>query len=47
MPIVLPDAEAIVRYREEKGSFKTLDDLKKVPGIDPGKLEAKKASLEF
>ena len=41
------DAEAIVRYREEKGSFKTVDDLKKVPGLDAAKIEAKKDRLEF
>src|ERR1700682_6431902 len=35
------DAEAIARYREEQGSFKTLDDLKKVPGLEVAKIEAK------
>ena len=41
------DAEAIVRYREQKGGFKTVDDLKKVPGLDPARIEAKRQSLEF
>ena len=41
------DAEAVVRYREEKGRFKTVDDLKKVPGLDAAKIEAKKDRLEF
>ena len=41
------DAAAIVQYRESKGNFKTLDDLKKVPGIDTAKLEAIKQQLEF
>ena len=41
------DAEAFVRYREEKGSFRTLDDLKKVPGLDAGKIEARKDRLDF
>ena len=41
------DAEAIVRYREEKGPFKTADDLKKVPGIDASKIEAKKDQFAF
>jgi competence protein ComEA len=40
------DAEAIVQHRE-KVSFKTADDLKKVPGIDTAKIEASKARLEF
>ena len=40
-------AESIVRYREEKGAFKTLADLKKVPGLDAAKIEARKDRLEF
>jgi competence protein ComEA len=39
--------EAIVRYREQKGAFKTLDDLKKVPGLDPAKIESGKDRPEF
>jgi competence ComEA-like helix-hairpin-helix protein len=35
-------AEAIVRYREEKGDFKSLDDLKKVPNVDVMRIEARK-----
>jgi len=41
------DAEAIVHYREQKGDFKTLDDLKKVPGVDTVKIESKRDLLEF
>ena len=41
------ESEAIVRYREEKGGFKTVDDLKKVPGVDAAKVEALKARVEF
>ena len=40
-------AEAIVKYREEKGEFKNLEDLKKVPDLDAAKIEARKARLEF
>jgi len=40
-------AEAIVSYRKEKGPFKTLDDLKQVPGLEPGKIDARKARLTF
>jgi competence protein ComEA len=32
------DAAAIVRYRTANGSFKDLEDLKKVPGVDAAKL---------
>jgi competence protein ComEA len=40
-------AEAIVAYRLEKGEFKTVDDLKKVPGLESGKIEAQKARIAF
>ena len=36
------DAAAIVKYREENGDFKTLDDLAKVPGLDAKKVESRK-----
>jgi competence protein ComEA len=40
---VTPDqADAIVKYRGEHGDFKTMDDLKKVPGLESAKLDAKK-----
>jgi competence protein ComEA len=41
------DAAAIVRYRETNGNFKSWEHLKKVPGTDSKKLEAKKDRLEF
>jgi competence protein ComEA len=41
------DAEAIVRYRQQNGDFKTLDDLKKVTGLDISKIQVKKDLLEF
>ena len=41
------EAEAIVRFREQNGDFKTLDDLKKVSGVDPAKIQARKDRLEF
>jgi competence protein ComEA len=40
-------AEAIVAYRAEKGDFKTVDELRKVPGLDSGKVDAQKARLVF
>jgi competence protein ComEA len=40
-------AEAIVTYRSEKGPFKTVDDLKQVPGLEPEKIDARKARLTF
>jgi competence protein ComEA len=47
LEISTKDAEAIVRYRDEKGNFKTLEDLKKIPGLDAAKIETHKDRLEF
>jgi competence protein ComEA len=41
------EAAAIVAYREKNGPFKSIDDLKKVPGVDAAKIEAKKDRLAF
>ena len=41
------DAKAIVTYRTEHGDFKSLDDLKKVPGIDVKVLDEKKGWIAF
>jgi competence protein ComEA len=41
------ESEAIVQYRQAHGNFKTIDDLKKVPGLDAVKIESKKDRLEF
>src|SRR4030095_15725586 len=40
-------AAAIIQYREKNGPFKSIEDLKKVPGIDLEKIEAKKDRLTF
>jgi competence protein ComEA len=40
-------AEAVVTYRQEKGDFKSADDLKKVPGLDSSKVDARKERLVF
>jgi len=40
-------ATAIVSYRQKNGSFKTLDDLKKVPGMDAAKLDSKREIIDF
>src|SRR6202789_1328537 len=41
------EAAAIIEYRTKNGRFKSIDDLKKVPGIDAAKIEAKKDRLIF
>jgi competence protein ComEA len=40
-------AAAIIAYRTKNGKFKTIDDLKKVPGVDAAKIEAKKDRIVF
>ncbi len=40
-------AAAIIQYREKNGAFKSIEDLKKVPGIEAEKIEAKKDRLSF
>jgi competence protein ComEA len=41
------ESAAVVQYRKDKGNFKTLDDLKAVPGLDYSKIEKKKALITF
>jgi competence protein ComEA len=41
------EATAIVQYRTDHGEFKSMDDLRKVPGIDFKKIEAKKDLIVF
>ncbi len=40
-------ADAIVKHRKEKGGFKSVDDVKKVPGVDASKVDARKDRLIF
>jgi competence protein ComEA len=40
-------AKAVIDYRTEHGDFKSIDDLRKVPGLDFQKVESKKARLMF
>ncbi len=40
-------AKAVIDYREKNGPFKSIEDLKKVPGIEAEKIEAKKDRLSF
>lgn len=51
LPLVLDvsdaTARAVVKYRAEHGKFKALADLKKVPGINAAKLEARKDRVVF
>jgi competence protein ComEA len=40
-------AAAVIRYRTENGDFRSVEDLKKVPGIDAAAIESKKDRLVF
>ena len=40
-------AEAIVRRRTERGAYKSVDDLKQVPGLAADTIEARKDRLIF
>jgi competence protein ComEA len=41
------ESAAVIHYRAEHGDFKSLDDLRKVPGVDFKKIEAKKDLIVF
>jgi len=47
LEITAAQAEAIVQYREKNGSFKDLDAVKKVDGIDAAAIDAKKDRIAF
>jgi competence protein ComEA len=40
-------AAAVIAYREKNGPFHSVEDLKKVPGIDAATVDAKKDRLTF
>ena len=40
-------AKALIEYRTQNGDFKSIDDLRNVPGLDFAKIEAKKSRIVF
>jgi competence protein ComEA len=40
-------AQALLQYRAQHGDFKSLDDLRNVPGLDFAKIESKKSRIVF
>ena len=40
-------AQATVKYRQEHGTFKSMDDLKNVPGLEAAKVDARKDRFIF
>ena len=45
--IGMAKAEAIVKYRTEKGPFKSVDELKKVEGVGEATFESNKSNLRL
>lgn len=41
------EAAAVIQYREKHGNFQSLDDLRKVPGLDFQKIEKEKSRIVF
>ena len=41
------EAAVLVKYRQENGNFKTLDDLLKIPGIDARKIQDQSGNIVF
>jgi competence protein ComEA len=41
------ESAAVIEYRTKNGSFKSLEDLKNIPGVPFAKFEAKKSRLAF
>ena len=39
------EAAAVIRYRDEHGPFKSLEDLRNVPGLDYAKIERRKDAM--
>jgi competence protein ComEA len=47
LSLLRSQSRAIIAYRDKNGPFKSIEDLKRVPGIDAAKIEAKKDRLIF
>jgi competence protein ComEA len=41
------EAAAVIAYRDKVGGFKSIDDMKKVPGVDFKKIQAAKDRIAF
>ena len=43
----VPEAQAIVTYRDQNGPYKDWRDVLKAPGVDASKVEAKREAMAF
>jgi competence protein ComEA len=42
-----PEARALVEHREQHGAIRSLEELRKVPGVDAAKVDARARSIAF
>jgi competence protein ComEA len=47
MDVTREVADAVVKYRRENGPFKSVDEVKKVAGVDAAKVDARKSRFVF
>jgi len=47
LDFTVPEALAVIAYRQKQGGFKEWRDLLKVNGVDPQKVEARKEKIGF
>jgi competence protein ComEA len=47
LDVTRQESRVVVQYRTEHGPFKSIDDLRNVPGLDFNKVEARKARVSF
>lgn len=47
LEITRTESKAIVQYRQQNGAFKSIDDLKRIPGLDFKKVDARKSLVLF
>ena len=47
LEITIDDAKALIAYREKIEGFKSIEDMKQVPGVDAKNIDAKKDRLVF
>jgi competence protein ComEA len=41
------EAAAVIKYRQDNGNFRNLDDLLKVPGVDTKKIQEQSGNILF
>lgn len=47
LKLTVKETQALLAWRDQNGSFKNLDELKKVPGVDAAKIDGKKDVIAF